>query len=233
MKKEINIPSNLSQMKLSDYMTLLQINKRYADDTQAMNDAFVQHYLLEGQDVKDLKASDYNTILTNVVACLREEPTDLIMTFTLGGKAYGFIPKLDDISVGEYHDIDTMLGDHYEYLHQIMSVLFRPITRIKRKGWFGKKYGYDIEKYETSLKYSEELKDMPANIAQNALVFFYTLAKELCHISLGYSQTLLMSNKMKSSEQKQSLIMTIDTIKDLLQQLEKTTLNSTQFKTLK
>ena len=37
--------------------------------------------------------------------------TPLINTFVMDGVEYGFIPKLDDITLGEYIDIDNNIKD--------------------------------------------------------------------------------------------------------------------------
>jgi hypothetical protein len=48
----------------------------------------------------------------------------------MDGVEYGFIPNLDDMSFGEYVDLDTYLGD-WQNIHRAMAVLYRPI-REKR-----------------------------------------------------------------------------------------------------
>ena len=52
----------------------------------------------------------------------------------------GFIPKLDDISLGEYIDIENNLSD-WQKIHKAMAVLYRPVN-FK----LGNKYG--ITSYE-------------------------------------------------------------------------------------
>ena len=39
------------------------------------------------------------------------------------GVEYGFIPNLDDMSFGEYVDLDTYIGD-WQNIHRAMAVLY-------------------------------------------------------------------------------------------------------------
>ena len=84
---------------------------------------------------------------------------------------YGFIPKLDDISFGEYIDLETYIGD-WSQMEKAMAVLFRPVTNVT------KDY-YTIEEYEGSSKHATILKDMPLDVALSATVFFYRLGIKL------------------------------------------------------
>ena len=86
----------------------------------------------------------------------------LVREFTMKGKEYGFIPKLEDMSFGEYVDLDTYVGD-FENIHRAMAVLYRPITQ---------KYNdkYLIEEYEGDD--NEIMKDMPMDAVLSSIIFF-------------------------------------------------------------
>ena len=53
---------------------------------------------------------------------------------------YGFIPDLDEVSLGEYIDLDNN-ASKWEQMHVAMNVLYRPIKTSK----VGK---YNIEEYD-------------------------------------------------------------------------------------
>jgi hypothetical protein len=97
----------------------------------------------------------------------------------MNGKEFGFIPKLDDISFGEYVDLDTYLAD-WESMHKAMGVLFRPIT-------FKKKKQYLIEDYDSADKY--DMTEVTLDVAFGSLVFFYSLKNELQKTILNYLAT--------------------------------------------
>ena len=87
----------------------------------------------------------------------------------MNGVEYGFIPDLDEMSLGEYIDLDNN-ASKWEQMHVAMNVLYRPIKTSK----VGK---YNIEEYD--VKFPEVMKDMPLDAAIGSLFFFYNLGKEL------------------------------------------------------
>ena len=93
--------------------------------------------------------------------------------FTMNGEKFGFIPDLEEISLGEYIDLDGSVSD-WSKMHIAMNVLYRPIKDSKAKR-------YNIIPYDVSNP--NRMKDMPLGCAISSLFFFYNLGKEL---SNGY-----------------------------------------------
>lgn len=89
----------------------------------------------------------------------------------INGKEFGFIPNLEDITFGEYVDLDGTVAD-WETMHNAMAVLYRPITEEKKEL-------YRIEEYESSHKYKDTMKQVTMDVVFGALVFFWTLGTEL------------------------------------------------------
>jgi hypothetical protein len=116
------------------------------------------------------------SVIKDIDNVFSEKP-DLIPTFKLKGKEYGFIPKLDDISLGEYIDLDDSLTD-WETMHKAMSVLYRPVTMRK-----GDKYL--IEEYDGTDD-AESMKQMRLDVVMGSIVFFYNLNNELLQTILNY-----------------------------------------------
>ena len=168
MKIKLNIPEKLSEMTLGQYQDWLKVSEGKELDT------FLQQKIIEifcGLTLKQvmlIKASEIDRLVADISNIFKEEPK-FIDRFDYGGKEFGFIPKLDDISFGEYVDLDTYLQD-WQLMHKAMAVLFRPIT-LKRKD------KYLIEDYESAEKY--DLKCMPLDVVFGSLVFFYHLRNEL------------------------------------------------------
>jgi hypothetical protein len=176
MKTEIKIPEDLSEITLAQYQSFIESCKDISGDL--LRQRTVEHFcaiplsqvlLIKLKDVTDI--SDH---IDNIFSADKE----LVPTFTIGSVEFGFIPNIDDISWGEYIDLDNYVGD-WETMHKAMAVLYRPITQ-KIKGQ------YLIEDYEGSDKYSEVMKLAPLNAVLGALVFFYTLESELLKLSLLY-----------------------------------------------
>lgn len=168
MKLKITVPESLSEITLGQYQKYLKIQEQNEDGH------FLQSKLIEIlcdiplDVVLKMKLSDTNAISEMLIDLLSEEP-QLVKHFDLNGKKYGFIPNLDEISLGEYIDLDTFLGD-WDNIHKAMNVLYRPI-----KGKYGERYS--IEKYNPSD--ALHLKDMPMDCVVSSMLFFYRLGIDL------------------------------------------------------
>ena len=178
MKLTINIPETLNEVTLKQYQKWLKI----AEGKEL--DSFLQQKMVEIfcniplKQVLQIKATDINNICEELSKLFNNEPK-FIYSFTLNNKEFGFIPKLDDISFGEYVDLDTYLAD-WELMHKAIAVLFRPIT-------YKKKNQYLIEEYESSDKY--DMTETTLDIVFGSLIFFYSLRNELQKTILSYLAT--------------------------------------------
>ena len=95
----------------------------------------------------------------------------------MNGKDYGFIPDLENMSFGEYVDLDTFMGDN-DNLHRAMNVLYRPIDLKQGQRYTLKEYDPDT---------SDEAKNYPLDACFGAMVFFYNLGKDLSTVILNSS----------------------------------------------
>ena len=177
MKVKIQVPTSLSEITLEQYQNFNKIN---TEENQNTN--FILHKTVEifcGLDLKDIakiKVHSVKSVIKDIDNVFSEKP-DLTPTFKLKGKEYGFIPKLDDISLGEYIDLDDSLTD-WETMHKAMSVLYRPVTMRK-----GNKYL--IEEYDGTDD-AESMKQMRLDVVMGSIVFFYNLNNELLQTILNY-----------------------------------------------
>jgi hypothetical protein len=177
MKLQITIPTSLSEITLEQYQKFLSIAKDNPDGE------FLQHKMVEifcGIDLKNaakISFKDVNEITSNL-SNLFNQKYDLKKTFKLGNTEFGFITNLDEITLGEYTDLDKYISD-WDKMHNAMAVLYRPITKkLKDK--------YQIEEYNGSYTYCDAMKYMPLDVALGAVVFFYTLGNELLKSTIHY-----------------------------------------------
>lgn len=177
MKVDIYIPEKLSDITLEQYQKFAKLNTE-----ENQNSNFLLHKMVEifcRLDLKDIARIKYqyvNSIVSDLNNIFNAK-TELIQTFKLKGVDYGFIPKLDDITLGEYIDLDNNISD-WETMHKAMAVLYRPITLQKGDR-------YQIEEY-TAKEDTEKFKDMPLDVVMGSLVFFWSLSSELLQITLKY-----------------------------------------------
>ena len=177
MKVQINVPDSLKDITLEQYQKFEKLNTEENKDSSFLLQKMIEIFCnLNLRDVANIKYKSVQEI-TKHLNKVFDVKTDLTPTFKLGGIEFGFIPVLDDMTLGEYIDLDTYLGD-WENMHKAMNVLYRPIT-------LNNKNRYNIEDYKESDN-TELFKDMPLNIAMGSLVFFWNLNSELLQITLKY-----------------------------------------------
>ena len=175
MKLSVNVPTELNELTLGQYQKFLKVQKDNGDGI------FVAQKMIEifcGIDLKDtfkIKITDINEIVAILNEILDIKP-ELINKFKLNDKEYGFIPVLEDISLGEYIDIETFMGN-WDEMHKAMNVLYRPISQKHKDK-------YNIVDYE-GLE-SDVMKDMPLDVCFSSVVFFYNLGIELSSNMMDY-----------------------------------------------
>lgn len=172
--KTLKVPNKLSEITLGQYQVF---SKTMESDPDV---DFMQKKTIEifcGVNLNDVSKFKYSSIV-NVIEIINkmfEQKPRLIDVFKLNGVEYGFIPKLDDMTFGEFVDLDLLMND-WDTMDQAMSILYRKI-KSKKEG------KYIIEKYDSDKTHS--FKNMPLDVALSCLFFFKNLNKELVtHILL-------------------------------------------------
>lgn len=194
MKLQLQIPDTIQDITLRQYMEFDKINIEGNQDSTFLMQKTVEIFCNVTLDLTlQIKFNDLRDI-TNHIYSLLEKETDLVPVFKLDDIEYGFIPKLDDITLGEYIDLDNYLGS-WKNMHKAMSVLYRPIE-------YRKENRYIIEAYNGSDN-ADKMLDAPLSVTLGAMVFFWNLRSELLSLSLNYSQKELQENL--TSEQLQTL----------------------------
>ena len=182
MEVKITVPDSLKDIPLHKYQKfqkVLDVNKE-----ASLNDLFIQEKILQIfcdlplSDALKYRKSDIDKI-TEMVAKTLEQKPDLVQSFTIGETEFGFIPKLEDMTFGEYIDLDNSIGD-IQNLHKAMAVLYRPIKqKIKGK--------YLIEEYRGD-NYHEAMKHTPMDAVVSSMLFFWNLGIELSKAMIVYLQ---------------------------------------------
>lgn len=212
---KVIIPESLNDITLGQYLKFKKVIE--ADDISegiyklAVVSIFCK---LKVQEAQSINLTDFDDIYKKVSEVLQQEPT-FKDRFIVDNIEFGFIPNLDEITAGEYIDIDTYSSKEDGFV-SIMGVLFRPITnKIKEK--------YSIEDYESSDKYIDYIERMPLGVALGANVFFYTLSKELLIATQNYLEQTIMKEELEAVSEINGV-----GINQFIQSLEETSLNLQQ-----
>lgn len=188
----LKVPNSLSEITLGQYQKFSKIS------TDKTDEDFLQKKTIEifcGVDLKDVDKIKYTSIIRviGIINKMFVEPNKFIDRFQLNGIEYGFIPKLDNMTYGEFVDLDTLMGD-WQTMDQAMAVMFR---KVKDK--IGEKY--TIEDYNADE--TIDMKDMPLNVVFGAIFFLENLGKELQNHTLNY---LVKKAHLLNPQQKQDLM---------------------------
>ncbi len=175
MKLEILVPDSLSDITLGQYQRYIKIQENNKDENFLAIKMIEIFCGLRGDLIMKMKANSIKDITMILTDMFNEKP-ELVKHFKINGKTYGFIPQLEDMSFGEYIDLDTYIGD-FENIHRAMNVLYRPIKqKYKDK--------YTIEDY--SGEEPEKMKDMPMDAVLSSILFFYHLGMDLSIAMTSY-----------------------------------------------
>jgi len=175
MKVEVYIPDTLSEITLGQYQRYLKLQQDNINENLLATKMIEIFCGLRNETIMAMKANSIKDITMILTDMFNEKPP-LVREFKMGGVSYGFIPKVEDMSFGEYIDLDTFIGD-YENLHRAMNVLYRPI-KLKDKE------KYLIEDYDS--KDPDVMKDMPMDAVLSSILFFYNLGMDLSKAMLNY-----------------------------------------------
>ena len=189
MQIEINVPTSLNEITLEQYQKFLKVAEENPEGSfldAKMIEIFCGIPLSESYK---LKMSSVQAIVDILTEMLNETPAH-INKFSLDGVQYGFIPDLDEMSLGEYVDLDGNASD-WQKMHIAMNVLYRPVITDK----VGK---YNIKEYTADDP--SKMKDMPLGVALGSLFFFYNLGIELS------KHTILSSSNQQEMETIQDLL---------------------------
>lgn len=185
MKFELTIPTELSDIKLSQYLKFLKTTKDIEDEYFIGKQMISIFCNVPDELVNKIRAKDFNSIIEAITEVLKQKPK-FKPTFKMGGVEYGFIPNLDEITLGEKVDLDEYFKE-FKTMDKAMNVLYRPIT-LKRSN------GYLIEDY----KANGEGLDTPLDVAFGANVFFSTLIKDLLNYTQSYIKAEVAANPKAS-----------------------------------
>ena len=209
MKVNLRIPNSLNELTLGQYIEFSNLNITKESEVHLrMIEIFCN---IPREVVRNMKAVDI-TDVCSIINGMFDTKHQLLTSFTLNGVEYGFIPSLEDMSFGEYVDLDTFIGDN-DNLHRAMNVLYRPIELKQGNRYILKDYNPDT---------SEVAKDYPLDAVFGALVFFYNLGKDLSTVILNSSSKENEANLvhyLASQQNGDGTIASMESLTEILQSL--------------
>lgn len=172
MKIDLIVPNSLGEVTLGQYKKYIKL-----EDVSEMELSLkiVEIFCnLTKEQVRLLKFTDVKNVVSIIVKMFDSKPS-LVHSFKMDEVEYGFIPNLDEMSFGEYIDLDTNIGD-WDNMEKAMGVLYRPI--LARSG-----NRYHIKEYLA--ENTDGYNQMPLDAVFSSILFFYHLGNELCKVTLN------------------------------------------------
>ena len=170
MKLDILLPSSLSEIPLSRYQEFIKM-KDDSNDEEFIAQKMIQIFCgIKLGDVAKIKMKHLNDLIAHFTKIFSEKP-QLVRKFKIKNIEFGFIPKFDDISFGEYVDLEHHLKDWKTY-HKAMAVLYRPIKNTYKDK-------YEIVDYEPTEEMQDLMKFAPLDVAISSSFFLSNLGIEL------------------------------------------------------
>jgi hypothetical protein len=187
-KKTYNLIESWEDVTLEKWVKLITFEK--LSSTQEAMEVLAVLTDMPKKLIRELGIQDVANIMSRVTDLQREKKVRLKQIFELEGKQYGFHPNLEDLTLGEWADIETFMEQGLDNnMHNIMAVLFRPILEIENDA-------YIIEAYDGNIAVrAEKFKKMSAEQVKSALVFFFSFANVLSTTLLSSLKALLKEKK--------------------------------------
>ena len=186
MKVELTIPTDLNELTLRQYQKFVKV-KEATNDNEMLAEKMIQIFCgIELKEIVNIKFSEVRKLVEHFNKLFSETPK-FTPTFKIQNVEFGFIPDLQNISFGEYVDLEENLKSWDTY-HKAMAVMYRPI-KLKVKD------GYEIMEYKGTAEFAELMKFAPLGVTLSSSVFFWNLGSELLQSTIAYLEQELMKNK--------------------------------------
>tara|TARA_R110000744_G_scaffold36130_5_gene83538 strand:- start:2491 stop:3141 length:651 start_codon:yes stop_codon:yes gene_type:complete len=181
---KFSMPTNWDEVSLTQYKDLmLAIDKEDSEEIELMIKSLEALTCIDRGILSKVPLKQIRTAYSMLGHLTTDMPSnELKRVIEIDGIEYGIIPDFDDLSLGEFVDLDNYLQDSWNNLTSIMTVLYRPVNLRD-----GDKY--TIEPYTmSSVKDRRRIfnDSMSVNSVYGALVFF-------CNIGRSYTEITLLS----------------------------------------
>jgi hypothetical protein len=185
MKTEIVIPTSLSEIPLKSYQEFMKVVEKSNDDEFIGQKTIEIFCGLKMKDVVKVKWSDVKSLTLHLNEIFKAKPK-FQATFKIQDTEFGFIPNLEDMTFGEYIDLESNISN-VETFHKAMAVMYRPITKkVKDR--------YEIFEYKGTDEFSDVMKYASLDVVLGATVFFSTLGSDLVQHTLTSLETEIKKN---------------------------------------
>lgn len=171
------LPTEWNEVSISQYSKLMKVlDNEDASEIEVIIRTLEALVGIESRVLTKAPLKYLKSVYVELAILTSKEPANhLKKVIEIDGVEYGMIPDFNDLTLGEFVDLDNYLQDSWNNLVKIFAVLYRPI--VERKG-----DKYIIEDY--TLKDIKERREifsdkLSIDTAHGAMVFFYDIGSKL------------------------------------------------------
>jgi len=149
-------------------------------------------------EIRSLSLSDFRE-LQSKMSFLREDPeSEVVNIIEVNNIEYGLIPDMNVITAGEFIDAEQFKINPMENLHNLVALLYRPITKKLSDG----QYEIDLHKSQGFEKRADLFQNnVSIQIVLGAVLFFSLLATEL---SVSFLTSLQQKMNLETEQKKKT-----------------------------
>jgi len=189
-----NIPKTWNDLNLGRYIRTMKVLRSEEKVSELEKVIRILNCITDipKKDLYGLDVKSVGKLGAHLTRFLESVPDDELKHFIeVEGVEYGFHPKLVDMTLGEFVDLETFVENLEDNLHNILSILYRPVTAKKDDK-------YRIEDYKPDRERAELFKKhLTVGDFNGASVFFYDLGVQL---SINSKKSLIQELKDKKKE---------------------------------
>ena len=193
MKKQIEIiiPNHWSEVSLKHYQNYVDEVSGVENEDEIVVKTISSLCGVSNELVKRLKINDIKDIYHKLSELITKPVNKNIFDkIKIKDIMYGFHPNLDEMSLGEFVDLEENCKGGVGNLHNVLAILYRPITEEKGKE-------YNIEPYsENHIKNAPLFQDLSIDVVNGVMLFFYTLGTK-CLMNLSNYLEQNLPNKIQ------------------------------------
>jgi len=195
--KIYDVPKTWNELTLGRYMRIMKVlkDKKEVSDIERLVRIINCLSKIPKKHIYNLEVKSLKALGKHITSFLESEPNDkLEHLVTIEDIEYGFHPKLFDMTLGEFVDLETYMKDIDNNMHNIMSVLYRPVIQKDEQN------KYLIEEYEPSEERANLFKKhLTVKEFNGASVFFSDLERQLSNNLLRSSIQKLKNKRNKKT----------------------------------
>lgn len=191
MKAEykIDIPTEWSEVSIEKYVNYIKATNDLDDEDDKIIKTISVLCDIPEDIITKIKMKDLTAIQKGLQKLISKPVNkEIINKINIDKKVFGLHPKLDEITMGEFVDIEMYANEND--LAGMMSVLYRPITETQGNR-------YNIEPYDADIHMDNKklFEKLSVNVANPIAVFFWNLGSEQMQTIHQYSEKEMQDNQ--------------------------------------